>query len=353
MKIMVSAYLDNNIGDDMMIKLMASFFKEHKFYLYSNRTTIRNTYSGIENIIVKDLSEKNKDINETDIFLSIGGSIFNNLNTIRGKISRIRKILFILKARIKGNKVATIGCNLGPYKDNIGLLLTKLELMNSDLVTVRDKSSMEILKKLKINKNSYLADDIVYNYELEKNNSIKKYGLGISAYRSLKSNEINYINYSTLANIADDYIEKTGKKVLLFAFDSEMENDLSSAHHILNLSRRKDKIEIIPYLGDEHSFINEMSACERIIAIRFHSAILADKLNIPFLPIVYSNKMESFLNDRGYEHKIIKIDELNDSLDIDDTVNKIIDGETLFNKFLSNNGNSIIHFEELAKLLNE
>ncbi|WP_339060920.1 polysaccharide pyruvyl transferase family protein [Tepidibacillus marianensis] len=179
----------------------------------------------------------------------------------------------------------------------------------------------------------------------------EQFGLGISVYRSLNPNENNYENYKALAKIADNYITKTNKTVKLFAFDSEHENDIVAAHHIFNLAKMKENIEIIPYIGDEESFLTNFKECERMIAIRFHSAILSDIYKIPFLPIAYSNKMQNLMNDRNFTGELIKLEELTPEILIDEIVDKIISGEGLCKNFTTNQGSSNIHFKELEKLL--
>lgn len=351
MKVMVSAYLDNNIGDDLMIKLMAKYFISHEFYLYSNKSIIKKTFADCENIVVRKQSDLKNDIPKVDLFLSIGGSIFNDLNSLRGQINRLRKIKFIKKLKRKGVKIATIGCNLGPYTGKIGPILTKYELKLNDLVTVRDKSSFELLTSFKTIKNFHLANDIVYNYKITKNNVLKDCGLGISAYRSLRKDENNYMNYLKLSDIVDEYIDKTDKNVRLFAFDTENENDLSAAYHIFNLSKNKEKIEIVPYLGDISSFIKKLNKCERFLSIRFHSAVLSDLFSIPFFPVIYSNKMESLLSDRSYTGEKIYLKDIDDKLQTEKIVDTIIEGENIYNSFNNQPYNSIQHFEELSKLL--
>lgn len=352
MKVMVSAYLDNNIGDDLMIKLLSEYFPRDEFYIYTNKSVIKNTFSNCGNIFIKSENERNKDIDNIDIFLSIGGSIFNDLNSLKGQINRLRKILFIKKLKRKKKLIVTLGCNLGPYRDKVGPFLTKLELKNNDLVTVRDRYSFEMLKSFKSIRNYHLASDIVYNYATNKEDIPKCYGLGISAYRSVKTNDVNYQNYKVLAAIIDKYIDKTEKKVILFAFDSEKENDLSAAHHILNLSKRNDKIEIAAYLGEHENFINKMGECEKFIAIRFHSAVISELLNIPFLPIIYSNKMEALLEDVGFSGEKYYIEDFNtQKVDIDKIVESIIDGKQLCHGNLQKN--NFRHFEELSRLMSK
>ena len=348
MNIMVNAYVDNNLGDDLMIKLLAKRFPDYNFYLYSNLSIVKNTFENIKNVFIRPISDRKSDINMVDAYITIGGSVFQ-IHTMRHMISRIIKIYNLKKIKKKRIKIATIGANFGPYSSKIGIKLIEWELRVSDLITVRDEYSEKLLKTFKNIKNYHLADDIVFN--MDSICSDKKDGLGISVYRSIKGNETNFENYKAISQIADKYIIKTGKKVRLFAFDSENENDVVAAHYILNFAEEKDKIEIIPYIGDETLFLSEFKKSERMIAIRFHSAILADSFKIPFLPIVYSNKMKNLISDRGFDGKMIMLEDLNMELDFETIVNDIVSGKGLFYNFLDNKGNSNMHFDELEMLL--
>ncbi|ENW94383.1 polysaccharide pyruvyl transferase family protein [Acinetobacter dispersus] len=347
MKIMLFAYLDNNIGDDLMLKLLSERFPAHEFYYYTSNTVVLNTLSQFKNFVARPPSLRQQDIDVVDAVLSIGGSIFNDLNTLRGKLARIRKILFIAKARRKGKRIATVGCNLGPYKDKLGWYLTTFELKLNDLVTVRDRSSFDLLSTGSF-KNFYMADDIVYSLEVPINDE-SRYGLGISAFRSTHSGENNYKNYRALAVVIDAYIEKTNKLVKIFAFDSEHENDTSAALHILNLAKHKKNIEIVPYLGDIELFVNKFNQCEHHIAIRFHSAILSALMKIPFYPISYSNKMEALIEENYPEFKILNISELDiEQIDTSVLLEKLLDSSKLCHT--NNMTNSKIHFEKLEIL---
>ncbi|NLC39851.1 MAG: hypothetical protein GX763_02915, partial [Clostridiaceae bacterium] len=112
----------------------------------------------------------------------------------------------------------------------------------------------------------------------------------------------------------------------------------------------KDNIEIIPYLGDETYFLEQYQACERMIAIRFHAAVLADIFEIPFLPVSYSNKMSNFLVDRAYEGPAFALRELCLTHDLDGLVDTIIKGEVLFSTFTGEQHNAALHFAELEKI---
>lgn len=354
MKILVSAYLDNNIGDDLMIKLLAKKFPSCSFYIASNNSAVHNTFRNYENIIFHTFSTNKEYLKQFKVHISIGGSLFNDMNNIKGIIYRIRRIMMLYKFKRNNMKLATIGCNLGPYKNKAGLILTKKELQLNNIVSVRDRESYNFIANFKSVRNFHLASDIVFNYanELKSDNYSTPTYLGISTYRSIQNSEYNFSSYTFLAAIADKYIEVTGNKVLLFAFDSEKENDLSSAHHIKTLSRYPDKIDIIAYLGCHETFIESMKQCEKFITIRFHSAVLSQILRIPFLPIVYSNKMDNYLDDESYlgiriQFKDMKLHNYN----IDDIVRSLISNENIFNDFTNDKADTSYHFNELSKII--
>lgn len=345
----VWAYLDNNIGDDLMIKLLVEYFNTEEFYIYTNSSTVENTFSVYNNITIRKQKDFESDQKDMKLFVSIGGSIFNSLNSITGKISRIMNIKMIKKLKRLGVQVATIGCNLGPFKDNFAKKIALYELSLNDLVTVRDKESFSIIDKSKLSVNYVLADDIVYQLPSDIKRTIR-YGLGITAYRSKSVNEINFQNYQALAEIANNYIERTQEMVAIFAYDSESENDLAAAHHIFHLIDNKDKVKIIPYLGNIEMFLNEFSSCAKVIAIRFHGAILSNVYEIPCIPIIYSNKMDNLLKDNKYRDYKITIENLTiEELDIKKITEDLIIGSNLFVRDTDNN--AYLHFEELSKLI--
>lgn len=50
MKIVVDAYLDNNLGDDLMIKLFADHFSEHNIYIFEDNSVVREAFKKLSKI---------------------------------------------------------------------------------------------------------------------------------------------------------------------------------------------------------------------------------------------------------------------------------------------------------------
>lgn len=348
LKVIIRAYLDNNLGDDLMLNLLFQRFPEYTFYLYTNSSVVKHTFQKYNNVIIRDPSQMISDAKVSDAFITIGGSIFQLVN-LRQHASRIMKILFLKYLKMRKKKIVTIGANIGPLSNKFSYKLVEWEIRQNSLTTVRDTVSLGIIEKFKKVNNFYQASDIVYNLDL--NVSTEKRGLGISTYRQSRGNDNNIDVYTVLAKIADAFIEKTGEPVKLFSFDSETENDLSSAYHIYELSNYKQMISIEPYLGNQENFLEQFKSCNRMIAIRFHSAILSDICKIPFFPIIYSNKLRDMLNDLEYSGPIIDIKNLDSDDDVDQIVEEIIKGNNLYLNE-EKHQNAYIHFDELEKILN-
>lgn len=297
MKIALIAYLDNNIGDDLMVKLIAERYKDSEFLLFSDKSIVSKTFNFLPNIKVLPKNSLKEEIKRVDLVVYIGGSIFI-LNSLRRVVSRIPNLINMIKWRIKRIPIITIGCNFGPY-NRLGKIFAFLEISLNNLIIARDNEYFEDYKKFVSSGKIVFSHDFVYNLNFLKKNNIKKDNiLGISAYRSVAKKENNDLNYTALAKIADNFLLNGGAEVRIFAFDSEDENDLSAAHHIFDRIIDKSRVKIVPYLGNIDEFLNTFSSCELFVSIRFHSAVLADIFNINFFPLAYSNKMRNLIADR-------------------------------------------------------
>lgn len=300
MNIYLSGYLDRNLGDDLMLKIIAYRFREHNFYISVKKEELFIPFENEPNMYMLKPDDK---IN-FDMGLTVTGSGF----IIRG----VTSILYFLKEEferrrlVKGLKNAVIGCNIGPYRGLIGKILVKWKVRSYDLISVRDKASYDFVKKYSKKSILEIHPDLVFSMPDEWIPDVECEGhLGISTYRSNFESNLHY--YKTIAKTADKFIEQTKRKVLLFAFDVEQENDLCSAYTILSMMKHKEYAEIIAHTDDGSNILYNLKRCGGILTARFHMAVLATRFCLPFVPIAYSNKTVNALNDFGYEGEIFDI----------------------------------------------
>lgn len=349
MKIALWAYFDNNLGDDLMVKKLLDSFPEYDFFTQYQNDVIVQTFKDNHNLSFLTKDEYKKALKSCKYYISIGGSIFNNINSFKGKLIRISKLIKYIKLKLSGIEIYTLGCNVGPFSDKIAEILCGIELKLNDGITVRDKESYEFV--ISYNKKVEQYDDIVFSYDIntkkvKESNNI----LGVSVYRSLNPKVKNYGTYYLLARIIDDFLKRTKGKCRLYCFDSENENDLSAAFHIKELSHKSEDIDVVPYIGNVEKFLSSFSECSSLISFRFHGTILGEVFGIPTLPIAYSNKLINFLTENNYIDYYL-IDDFNkDKIIPSQIVDRLI-SRKLYTNFCSRNG--IGHIKYIKKILKD
>ena len=289
---------------------------EHNFFVNQKKEELLIPFAGEKNL------QRLKDDTKIDIVLTVIGSGF----MAKGKVDILYLLWEYLCGIGKTSRIpkATIGCNIGPYCNSFAKQLIKHKLKRNELITVREKESFDFLKKNCKNIKSYCYPDIVFSLPDKWIPDIKSEGcLGMSAYRRL--NENNNIHYKKMAEICDHYIKTTGKKVLLFAFDVENENDIISAFTIRDKCKFKESIEVILHTDNGENIIKNLKRCDKVISVRFHMAVMAIRLGIPLVPIIYSKKTDNMLDDLGYDQSRFYLD----NFKVDEVINAL-NGATVF-----------------------
>ncbi len=336
MNIILDGYFDRNFGDDVMMRIVVHHLSDHCFYINQERKELLLPFINVPNIFLYD---KNIDIHAK---LYVIGSGY----MINGKTSLCMELLDFLKHLFRKNQLptASICCNIGPFVNGAAKFLIVQKLKRNKLVTVRETFSLEFMKKNCRKVPSYSYPDIIFAMPDEW--LPKKSGegcLGISAYRRAGRNNLSF--YKKMAQIADDYIDKTGKKVLLFAFDIENENDTAAAISIKALCRNQNNVELVFHNDDGSNIINNFARCEKIVSVRFHSSILAIKMGIPFVPIIYSGKTRNVLTDLKYHAKQFDMEDFEA-----DDINRELKNAVIFipeEKVSENAKNHSIIFDEM------
>ncbi len=291
MNILTEGYLDRNFGDDMMIRIAAYYLAKHELFIHSKRREVLEPFKGTSNIHILENGSEVK----FDFILRITGSGF----FIKSKRDLFEYIVNSFKRKKTSVPKGVIGCNIGPFYNKFAKMLIMRELKEYSVITVRESFSEKYIQHAKT---KLYCPDILFALPDEWLPSVKGEGcLGISAYRLRFADNLDI--YKKLAQCADLYIEETGKKVILFAFDIEEENDLCAAVTIKSFCKNKEMVEIAAHTDDGSTIIKNFMRCSKVVGIRFHSCILAMRLGIPFVPLMYSQKTDNVLDDAGYTGK--------------------------------------------------
>ena len=285
MELELCGYFDQNFGDDYMQKITAHYMPEYTFYVDA-----RNSPSTLlldeKNVSLKNSGQKKK----LPKLLVIGsGFMVNSRAALRCEL-----VWFLRRKHVADY---CIGCNIEPIKSRLAERLVIHKLKKFKYIVCRDKNSFLWLQKRCPNTMISYMPDILFGMPkgwLPKKSDGDKLGISLIRY---DGNNGSY--YLKMAQIADYWIETTGKGVILLAFDTGTEDDTSLCKKVKSLMKYKNMAEIV-----SHSAGGEIqraySVCRKIIGARFHSAVLSLKMNIDFYPIIYRQKMRNLLSDVSY-----------------------------------------------------
>lgn len=92
-----------------------------------------------------------------------------------------------------------------------------------------------------------------------------------------------------------------------------------------------DHVKIDYYKSNLNEFLKEIRKCDIFLGMKFHSIIFVYYLNMSFIPIVYHNKIPSFLNDINFSKQF--------SFNIQDLIAKNIGVLKIIKKIFSENKN--------------
>lgn len=282
MAIRIDGYFDHNFGDDYMIKTVVEHFPNVDFVVNGN--------DGLSGMIEQLASVRISD-EKTEKTLHITGSGFM-INSFRAFVT---ELVWLIKGKQEPDWC--IGCSIEPFKNKLYELVIRKKLEKYKLISCRDKYSYEWLKKNCKKVQIEYFPDILFAADIKKTDN-KGEKLGVSVM-NLGFDKHYESYYKALAEAADYYIDNTGKGVLLLAFDAGRENDNEACEYVRSLM--KNKAVTIVVHGSENEIINAYSQCCKIIGTRFHSAVLALKMELGLYGIIYRHKMQALLDDIDFD----------------------------------------------------
>lgn len=318
MNVLIDAYLDRNVGDDLMVREVVKNFPSLNFFVKISDESRMLPFSDLKNICI----HRGENI---DKIIMVGGSMFE-IGSTAEIIDRYRTtVRRFKKFRKSGGKIAIVGVSISSVCRKLAWWVIKSQLKQTDIVTVRDSHSANMFKMMKIQSSFY--SDMIFGCEYEKYED--KSGLAISAYRNVRTPDKNLECCKKYAEIADEYINQTGKKVRLLAFDCEDENDLSAAHTIFALMKNKLNAEIAAYTGDAKEIFDAIGKSECMIGTRFHSIVIGAMLGVPVVCVSYSQKTDNMLSDFKFLGEVIDYRDI-ENIETSDLVSRIANKKDCF-----------------------
>lgn len=303
-KYVVSGYIGfDNFGDEAIAQTLVSILKSkgaEKITLISSNPTKTSAEYGVDSCGMLDFI---KPIMETDVLISGGGSLLQDITSLKSLIYYLAIIMFAL---VMNKKVVIFAQGFSSFRTKIGEFLTSFVLKRCHKISVRDAESQEVLNKLGVS--SELVADPIFGVEVPLKKIHRGVGVQLRGYKTL-TNEF-------LESLADIIAERfKGESIKLFSFQDSIDYKI-----LLSFSEKlKDRgleSKICNNLSVKEA-IEELSSLEYLIGMRFHALLVAVKCGVKTLAINYDAKVLSLakfvgcpvveLNQFGFENEFDKL----------------------------------------------
>lgn len=332
MKVFVKFYAELNLGDDLFLKILLERYPDTTFVInarkeykeifkdynnlevYQAKATIvsRNIFYRAYRFLLGKVSLKKykqllnsnlkkayeSKFKESDVFLSIGGSIF-----MQPKILPAYSDIELYNlANMHFNNIFYLGCNFGPYIDEDYRKSYESIFQKATDVCFREEASLNMFP---MSKNIRNKPDIVFSLDMSKESKVKN-SVGFSVITARNGiDEDSYIKkYVDLIK----FYQKNNHKIYLFSFCSK-EGDNKTIELIVNRLTDVNNINKVFYDGNIDSFLKIYSSVDKMYCCRFHSMILSMLYGQKLVPIVYSKKMTNVLEEINYKGHSLKIED--------------------------------------------
>ncbi len=329
-KVYISAFVRGNLGDDLFIKILCERYPYTQFYI-SDLGFYKHIFSDIKNLtyishtdrtIKKFLYYRFKSINieipsllyppKADAHVEIGGSIFLELPYWEQVYEQ--RMTFLKRYK----KIYTIGANWGPYqsKNFVDTYIKYLEKLED--LCFRDTYSYDLFKDLP---NTRRADDVVFQLKHPQGEDKNYYVIS----------PIDFTNRTELTVQKETYVQKIaeisntltsqGFEVILMGFCTFQKDD-KAIEDIYTLINNKEKVSIYNH-DNINTSLDIIANAKGIIATRFHAMILGFVFSKPTIPLIYSKKMLSVLEDMHFSDAFYNLEKVQD-INAEDLVKNIL-----------------------------
>jgi polysaccharide pyruvyl transferase WcaK-like protein len=346
-----------NFGDDALMYVLALNLKEYFEEDEIAFACYKNKYNKFFSCGFKIEPVENYKFIKTELLVFGGGTQFYSFLPERTKarkvLSKIKLFLVRPGQACKVNlengygNVAAIGVGVGPFlekADPLAEINAKEVFLEMGFIAVRDISSMSKISEWNV-KNVGLYSDICYLLDTEiyknhKKSNVKSIGIVVRDWNHTGEGRSYYNKIELLV----EKLNNQGYKVTLIIFAKKADKYW--------YTKKKNFLNVLMWDADNTTisrFMDKLSSFDLFLTARYHGAVFATLLNIPFLSIIVEQKLAliSDIYDKCSE-------KWEYPFDVNDCINKIGAINNNYIEYINNiNDTTIIQQIKAKEMLND
>ncbi len=252
----------------------------------------------------------------------------------------------ILIGLLLGKPIVLLAQSLAPFGAFKPVM--KYIIKNSVLVTVRDSTSIENLKKEGVDVSKiYLTADPAFLLDVASNDRIyailklegidldalkKKKVIGICAGRILKTEKHEKL-IKILANVADSLIKEYNAAMVFIPHSSgkirEESDDVIVGMEIMNYVNNKRNFYVIKGDYTPQEIKGILGKLDCLVSLRMHPTIFASSMKVPCVIIAFNPKAYGFMEMLGLDNNVIHINDVQTELLVNHVISCLRDSQQL------------------------
>jgi len=266
----------------------------------------------------RQLTSLINDYKNADLIVFAGGGYLRSRKGIKQSLNLFMQLLHFKFAELFSAKKIVSPISVGPFGCKWQEKIVAGELSKMDLVAVREEISYKMLEKYKM-KNLILSSDfalLIKKINKKKVNS--DFTLGFTVREWLKGNKYKKFEDSFVESI-QKFSKNTGAKIQpIVQVDASMygEDDASVTKKIAEkLGKKKLGVSKIIKINNVNEALDVYSNIDLLLGMRMHSNIFAAIQGTPFVALSYEYKTEGIAKQLSMEKYCIRCEDVNkDSL---------------------------------------
>lgn len=253
-------------------------------------------------------------IARSNSFAIVGGTHLTDYGFgVRTVAIMARIFLMVSFATLIHKPVYLIGAGIGPFSRFATKLAARLICMQATAISVRDQSSLKVLKGFGLIERTSLAFDISVLTQVP---STEKRELPVAAEPILgvsitpmfsiyhNSRELDRQLVDRFAEALNSWMERHSNwHVQLFAFHGRSamsrNDDVAITWNLHQSIEPKSRVSVIEYDSNPVEFLDRIGKCSAFVGMKFHSCVFAYRNNVPLIVIPYHPKCAAFAEEIG------------------------------------------------------
>lgn len=314
-KILLHAYINQNIGDDLFLDLILKRYPNVDFYLYVPKRIQKYYTAFSKNLIVIPYSETGKLFQKLDGKFCKGRftteKYYFNLRRLHKKYAPQmnaqiwlggsqfvetpdwKKILSYKQYQQKVNiPFYAISATVGPVRTQRYLEEVRNTIAGYDDFCCRDWESYQLLKN---SNNVRVAPDMVFS--IPKNTLKKKNLVCISVINVRKrfGEKVGERYEKFVLDLMNEFIAQEYKIALISLCEDQQ--DSACCKKIYDQASDKKQVELLAYVDNLQEIVDLFSEAKYVVGTRYHSIVLGLRYEAKVLPIIYESKTKNLLDD--------------------------------------------------------